>query len=74
MNKWIDLTEDLSPEGVEKVEVGQVLMFTKDGVENNLKIMRKRNGKVWVKHVAMYLPDQVKVVSNRLPGEKIDKQ
>lgn len=59
MSKWIDLTNDLSPEGAEKVKVGQVLLFSKGKNGTQLKIMRKANGKVWAKQVYLYKEDEI---------------
>lgn len=47
---WIDVTNDLPID----VEVGQVLRFNKDGQIIALRIMRKRNGKVWAKYTEAY--------------------
>lgn len=58
--KWIDLTDDLTLTG-RSIPVGRVLIFDKDGVETHIKIMRKRNGKVWGKIVYMYKPEEVGV-------------
>lgn len=58
---WIDLTPELTEEGQEKLQVGQVLFFNFEGSETQLKITRKRNGKVWAKQVYMYRPEEVTV-------------
>ena len=58
---WLDITQDLTEKGQNELMVGQVLMFKKGTKENNLKIMRKRHGKVWAKFVHMYHPDQVHI-------------
>jgi len=58
--KWIDLTEELTEEGKNKIQVGQVLLFdngTKNGIQ--LKIMRKARGKVWAKEVYLYKEEEI---------------
>lgn len=55
---WIDITDQLTEKGQEELKVGQILLFTKV----KLKIVRKRNGKVWAKRVRLYHPDQVGIV------------
>ena len=51
---WIDLTEDLTKEGIKRLKVGEVLMFSFEGSPNHIKIMRKRNNKIWGKQVYLY--------------------
>lgn len=58
--KWYEITEDLTPGGKRKIQVGQVLFFDNDTPEGiQLKIMRKHKGKVWAKRVYMYKPEEV---------------
>jgi hypothetical protein len=66
---WIDLTPELTEEGIERLNVGEVLFFNYEGSEITLKIMRKARGKVWAKSVIMYKPDEVEVEDTN----KIDK-
>ena len=58
---WVDFTNDLTKKGQRELKVGQVLMFNFEGSETHLKIMRKKNGKVWVKEVYLYKPEEVQV-------------
>ena len=66
---WIDLTPELTEEGIERLNVGEVLFFDYEGSEITLKIMRKAQGKVWAKSVIMYRPEEVEVTDTN----KIDK-
>jgi hypothetical protein len=53
---WLDITDELTEEG-KALPVGRVLMFSKV----DLKIMRKKNGKVWAKRVYLYHPEEVEI-------------
>lgn len=59
MAKWEDITDILTDEGKERLEVGQVLMFDYEGSPLHLKIMRKYKGKVWAKKNYLYRPEEV---------------
>ena len=48
---WLELTNDLTKEGIKKLKVGQVLIFDYEGSPVYLKIMRKERGKVWAKRL-----------------------
>lgn len=61
---WIDLTPMLTHAG-KSIPVGRVLMFNKNGVETHIKIMRKKNGKVWGKQVYMYKPEEVDITDKK---------
>jgi hypothetical protein len=58
---WIDLTPDLTEEGQQRVNVGEVLIFKQNDVKTYLKIMRKHKGKVWAKEIYLYRPDQIQI-------------
>lgn len=58
---WLDITEDLTQEGIRELKTGQVLMFSKV----HLRIMRKAKGKVWAKRVFMYRPEEVDIVDKK---------
>lgn len=58
---WIDLTQELTEEGQERLNVGEVLIFKQNDVKTYLKIMRKYKGKVWAKEIYLYRPDQIVV-------------
>lgn len=47
---YLDITNDLTKEGIKKLKVGQVLMFDFEGSPVYLKIMKK-NDKVWAKRL-----------------------
>ena len=55
------MTPELTKEGIRRLKVGQVMMFSYEGSETHLKIMRKANGKVWAKEVYLYLPEEVEI-------------
>ncbi len=48
---WINLTEDLTTEGIKKLQVNHVMMFDYEGSPVYIKIMRKQKGKVWGKRL-----------------------
>jgi len=64
---WLNITDILTPQGIEKLKVGQVLMFDFEGSRNELKIMRKTESSVWAKRISTVLPEQVMV---KEPGKK----
>jgi hypothetical protein len=59
MAKWHDITDILTKKGIDKLKVGQVLMFEFEGSETQIKVMRKANGKVWGKEVYLYKEDEI---------------
>ena len=59
MAKWHDLTDMLTKKGIDKLKVGQVLMFEYEGSETQIRIMRKSGGKVWGKEVYLYKEDEI---------------
>lgn len=63
---WEDLTNDLTPEGAEKLKVGNILRFDYEGSPLELKIVRKTRRKdgtlhVYAKHVVTHDPDEVNI-------------
>lgn len=56
--KWLDITQDLTKEGQQKLNVGEVLIFDYEGSPIHLKIMRKAKGKVWAKRNYLYTPEE----------------
>lgn len=58
---WIDMTNELTPFAIQSLEIGQVLMYEYEGSPLHIKIMRKKNGKVWGKQLKVRLmkPDEV---------------
>lgn len=59
--KWFDITDDITDEAAKTLQVDDVLMFNYEGSPLHLKIMRKRNGRVYAKENYLYLPDEVEV-------------
>lgn len=55
--KWIELTDDLTEKGKEKLKAGDVLFFEKA----QIKIMRKARGKIWGKETYLYKPEEVEI-------------
>jgi hypothetical protein len=58
---WMDITSELTPQGIERLEVGQILRFDQGGDLYELKIMRKSGGKVWAKPVLTYDPKEINI-------------
>jgi hypothetical protein len=56
-----EITDVLTPEGVARLQVGQVLMFDYEGSRNDMKITKIKNGRVWAKRIKTYHPDEVLV-------------
>lgn len=48
---WIDLTSELTKEGIKNLKVTDVLFFDYEGSKTYIKIMRKSKGKVWGKEL-----------------------
>lgn len=63
-----EITDVLTPEGIARLKVGQVLMFDYEGSRNELKISRIKHGRVWARPIQTVLPNQVLV-----DGESLDK-
>jgi len=55
---WIDLTEELTAEAFESLNIGEVLMFTFEGSPLHIKIMRKTKDKIWGKVTYLYTPEE----------------
>lgn len=64
---WIDLTKEagLNKRAYRELPVGKVLVFTLEGSETHLKIMRKYKGKIWGKEVFLYKEEEVSIKDNR---------
>lgn len=55
MTKWQEISDVLTPEGIDKLKAGQVLMFMFEGSKTHLKIKRKtKDGKVWAEETRLY--------------------
>lgn len=66
-SSWEDITDILTEDGAEKIQVGQVLIFDYEGSPIHLKVVRKRLGKVWAKKMHLYTQeeyDAIKRVDN----------
>lgn len=59
---WMEVTEDLTEAGIEKLAVGDILRFDQGGDLYELKIMRKNKGRIWAKPVVTYDPNDVEIV------------
>lgn len=60
--KWENITDILTEDGAEKIKVGQVLIFDYEGSAIHLKVVRKRNGKVWAKKTHLYTQEEYDAV------------
>lgn len=58
-----EIGDMLTKEGIQKLKVGQILMFDYEGSRNEYKITRlnRKAHKCWVKKVRTYHPDEVSV-------------
>lgn len=48
--KSIEITDVLTADGIDRIKVGQVLVFS----EASLKVTRKAKGRVWAKETRLY--------------------
>lgn len=62
-NKVEEISDIFTPEGVEKLKVGQILIFHKDGKRIDLKITKIANGRVWAKQVVTFREDELVVTT-----------
>lgn len=65
----IEITDELTPEGIDRLEVGQVLRFEFEGSITELKVIRKKNRRVWAETVTTYTPDEASAIAQ----ERIDE-
>jgi hypothetical protein len=63
--KWLDIT-DILTDGGKDLPVGRVLIFKNKKKTTHLKIMRKRNGKVWAKENYLFLPEEVAITDKKV--------
>lgn len=56
---WDNISDVLTEEGEQRLEVGQVLMFDYEGSRIDMKIMRKTKNGVWAKQIKTYDPDDI---------------
>ena len=57
-SEWIDLTPELTEQGIAKLKKGQVLVFDFEGSRNEFRIVQIKDGKVWVKPVTLMSMDE----------------
>ena len=48
---YLEITDDLTKMAVNKLQIGQVLIFDFEGSPVHLKIMRKTKNRVWAKRL-----------------------
>lgn len=67
-----EIGEILTKEGLNKLRIGQVLMFNYEGCRNEYKITRinRKAHKCWVKRIRTYHPDEV-TITDKL-GDEVD--
>lgn len=58
MTKWENITDVLTPEGIERLNTGEVLMFNYENSPIHLKIKRKSRGKVWAERIELLTAEQ----------------
>lgn len=65
--KTLEITDILTPEGIEKLEKGKILIFDKDGQRAELKITKvdKKNQRVWAQKVVTYRTDEIVISTGR---------
>lgn len=64
---WERIDDILTPGGIAKLQIGQVLMFNFEGSRNDLKVMKiTKTGAVWAKRITTYDPDDVTVDGEKL--------
>lgn len=59
MNKWLDITEELTPKAIVKLKAGQILVFQGPNGRADIKIMRNTGKKVWAKYTHLYTPEEM---------------
>lgn len=63
--KWQNISDILTPEGIDKLQPGHILRFNFEGSINEYKVMRIYKGKVWVKQARTYHPDEVQITDSK---------
>lgn len=60
----IEIGSEFTKEGLTKLKVGQLLRFNLEGsfTEFIITKLNRKSGKVWVKDVTTYLPNEVQTV------------
>lgn len=63
MNKSQEISDVLTPEGIDKLKAGQILIFNYEGTRNELKITKinKKSHRAWAIPIKTYTQDQVGV-------------
>lgn len=71
-----EISDVLTKEGIAKLKVGQILMFSYEGSRNEYKItkLNKKSGKCWVIPVKTYHPDQVEIEDAFGDKQKFSKE
>lgn len=57
-SEWQEITDVLTPEGVKKLKLRQVLVFDYEGSRNEYRVVKIKDGRVWVKPVTLYTPGE----------------
>ena len=60
MSRWESIEDILTPRGIKRLKIGQILLFEFEGSPIHLKIMKKTNGRVWAKRVRLYTEEEVR--------------
>ena len=59
----MEITDTISPEGIDKLKKGQILIFTNDKERIDLKITRidRKNHRIWAERVITFRSDEIVV-------------
>lgn len=70
MSKSEEISDVLTLEGIQKLKVGQILMFDYEGSRNEYQVtkLNKKSGKCWVKPIKTYLPEEA-TITDKLGDE-----
>jgi hypothetical protein len=63
----MEISDIFTPEGIEKIKVGQILVFDNDKGKTELKITKidRKNKKVYAKETITFSPNEVSVLGKR---------
>lgn len=61
-----EITDIITPEGLQKLTKGQILVFMDGKKKTELRITKIKSGRVWATEVRTYSPDEVTIVENKV--------
>ncbi|MDP4225048.1 MAG: hypothetical protein Q8910_01565 [Bacteroidota bacterium] len=65
LGKSEEITDILTPKGIEELKVGQILRFQKDGQTIELKITKKAKGRLWAAPTMTFGPTDLVVTHKK---------